>query len=213
MVARNDYNELKKFLITEQKGVAIKERHILPYIGDVKLVDLTSGKIEQWIESLRNQDIPFTMDGKMKEGTIRNTLSVLSGCLRDAQKRGMIQDNPCVKVADVITGRAEAAESPEQALKDLYAGMDLAADSIPVAIALFVLGKGDVKLVNEYCVNFGGDCDTNAAMAGAMAGACSGIATVPKEWVETINKVNNIDLSVYVPQLIELAKDWTVAQV
>ena len=90
------------------------------------------------------------MDGKMKEGTIRNTLSVLSGCLRDAQKRGMIQDNPCVKVADVITGRAEAAESPEQALKDLYAGMDLAADSIPVAIALFVLGKGDVKLVNEY---------------------------------------------------------------
>ena len=23
-------------------------RHILPYIGDVKLVDLTSGKIEQW---------------------------------------------------------------------------------------------------------------------------------------------------------------------
>ena len=188
-------------------------RHILPYIGDVKLVDLTSGKIEQWIESLRNQDIPFTMDGKMKEGTIRNTLSVLSGCLRDAQKRGMIQDNPCVKVADVITGRAEAAESPEQALKDLYAGMDLAADSIPVAIALFVLGKGDVKLVNEYCVNFGGDCDTNAAMAGAMAGACSGIATVPKEWVETINKVNNIDLSVYVPQLIELAKDWTVAQI
>ena len=125
----------------------------------------------------------------------------------------MIQDNPCVKVADVITGRAEAAESPEQALKDLYAGMDLAADSIPVAIALCVLGKGDVKLVNEYCVNFGGDCDTNAAMAGAMAGACSGIATVPKEWVETINKVNNIDLSVYVPQLIELAKDWTVAQV
>ena len=72
---------------------------------------------------------------------------------------------------------------------------------------------GDVKLVNEYCVNFGGDCDTNAAMAGAMAGAYSGIATVPKEWVETINKVNNIDLSVYVPQLIELAKEWTVAQV
>lgn len=35
---------------------------------------------------------------------------------------------------------------------------------------------------------------------------------MPKEWVETINKVNNIDLSVYVPQLIELAKDWTVAQ-
>lgn len=90
------------------------ERHILPYIGDVKLVDLTSGKIEQWIESLRNQDIPFTMDGKMKEGTIRNTLSVLSGCLRDAQKRGMIQDNPCVKVADVITVERRRQRAPSR---------------------------------------------------------------------------------------------------
>lgn len=110
----------------------------------------------------------------------------------------------------------KAAETPEQALKDLYdiyAGMDLAADSIPVAIALFVLGEGDVKKVNEYCVNFGGDCDTNAAMAGAMAGAYSGIETVPSDWVETINQVNQIDLSVYVPKLIELAKEWTVAEV
>lgn len=110
----------------------------------------------------------------------------------------------------------KAAETPEQALKDLYdiyAGMDLAADSIPVAIALFVLGEGDVKKVNEYCVNFGGDCDTNAAMAGAMAGAYSGIETVPSDWVETINRVNQIDLSVYVPKLIELAKEWTVAEV
>ena len=90
---------------TRQMYAEMMGRHILPYIGDLKLVDLTSGKIEQWMESLRNQDIPFTMDGKMKKGTMRNTLSVLSGCLRDAQKRGMRQDNPCVKVADVITGR------------------------------------------------------------------------------------------------------------
>lgn len=80
-------------------------RHILPYIGDVKLTDLTSRKIEQWIETLKMQEVPFTMDGKMKEGTIRNTLSVLSGCLRDAQKRGMIRENPCAEVAEVITGR------------------------------------------------------------------------------------------------------------
>ncbi len=109
-----------------------------------------------------------------------------------------------------------AADSPEQALKDLYdiyAGMDLAADSIPVALALFVLGEGDVKRVNEYCVNFGGDCDTNAAMAGAMAGAYSGMETVPQAWADTIDQVNQIDLSVYVPQLIELAGQWTVGTV
>ncbi len=90
---------------TRQMYTETMGRHILPYIGDVKLTDLTSRKIEQWIETLKMQEVPFTMDGKMKKGTMRNTLSVLSGCLRDAQKRGMIQDNPCVKVADVISGR------------------------------------------------------------------------------------------------------------
>ena len=110
-------------------------------------------------------------------------------------------------------GLVKEAGSPQEAMEnlyDIYAGMDLAADSIPVAIALFVLGKGDVKKVNEYCVNFGGDCDTNAAMAGAMAGAYSGIDSVPAEWVRTINEVNHIDLMEYVPQLIGLAGEWTV---
>lgn len=112
-----------------------------------------------------------------------------------------------------IVKQAENAQAAMKDLYDMYAGMDLAADSIPVAVALFVLGEGDVKRVNEYCVNFGGDCDTNAAMAGAMAGAYSGIDTIPKEWVRTINEVNQIDLAVYVPQLIQLAGEWTVGDV
>lgn len=90
---------------TRQMYTETMGRHILPYIGDVKLTELTSGKIEQWIETLKMQEVPFTMDGKMKEGTIRNTLSVLSGCLRDAQKRGLIRENPCTEVAEVIMGR------------------------------------------------------------------------------------------------------------
>lgn len=100
---------------------------------------------------------------------------------------------------------------PKAAMKELYdyfGGGDLAADSVPVAIALFALGKGDVKLVNEYCVNFGGDCDTNAAMAGAMAGAYSGVNNVPKEWRETIKTVNNVDFEEFAKQIIELIPQW-----
>ena len=77
-----------------------------------------------------------------------------------------------------------------------------------VAIGLFALGKGNVKLVNEYCVNFGGDCDTNAAMAGAMAGAYSGIEAVPVEWRETIKKVNGVDFEEFAKQIINLIPEW-----
>lgn len=95
-------------------------------------------------------------------------------------------------------------------LYDFFGGGDLAAESVPVSIGLFALGKGDVKTVNEYCVNFGGDCDTNAAMAGAMAGAYSGLEAVPAAWRETIRAVNHVDLEDYARKLISLVPDWEV---
>ena len=107
------------------------------------------------------------------------------------------------------------AESPKEAMKDNYeyfGGGDLAAESVPVAIGLFALGEGDPKKVNEYCVNLGGDCDTNAAMAGAMAGAYSGVDAVPKDWRETIKNVNHVDLEKYADELLEMVPQWTVAE-
>ena len=96
-------------------------------------------------------------------------------------------------------------------LYSFFGGGDLAADSIPLSIALFVLGRGDPKAVNEYCVNFGGDCDTNAAMAGAMAGAYSGYRAVPQAWRETVEKVNGISLADYANDLLALAGNWRIA--
>lgn len=107
------------------------------------------------------------------------------------------------------------ADEPKKAMAEIYdyfGGGDLAAESVPVAIGMFLLGKGDVEKVNEYCVNFGGDCDTNAAMAGAMAGAYSGIQTVPAAWRETIRNVNHIDLEDYANKLIALVPDWQVGE-
>lgn len=94
---------------------------------------------------------------------------------------------------------------------DYFGGGDLAAESIPVSVGLFALGKGDVKTVNELCVNFGGDCDTNAAMAGAMAGAYSGLSAVPEAWRETIRRVNGVNLEDYAHKLIDLAGVWETA--
>lgn len=125
--------------------------------------------------------------------------------------------------APSIAGRIEfiydlvkKAFDPEKALEDLYAmfgGGDLAADSVPLAIGLFALGKADPKKVNEYCVNIGGDCDTNAAMAGAMAGAYAGMGAIPKEWRETVEKVNGIDFYRIADLLIDLSSNWVVGEI
>ena len=96
-------------------------------------------------------------------------------------------------------------------LYEYFGGGDLMADTVPAALALFALGKGNFVNVIEYCVNFGGDCDTNGAMAGAMAGAYCGISAAPADWITTIQNVNHIDMKPYAEKLIALSSEWTVA--
>ena len=106
------------------------------------------------------------------------------------------------------------AKDDQQALHDLYAmfgGGDLSADSIPSAIALFLLGKGDVKKTLEYCVNFGGDCDTNGAMAGAMVGAMAGIDAVPQVWRDKISEMNACNFAKDADEILALIPQWHVA--
>lgn len=110
-----------------------------------------------------------------------------------------------------IAFQSSNVEETMRDLYDMFGGGDLAADSVPLAIGLFVLGKGQPKEVNEYCVNIGGDCDTNAAMAGAMAGAYAGLQAVPQAWRDTIDSVNPADLAAEAKALLELYPRWQVA--
>ncbi len=72
--------------------------HIFPILGEQELQNLSGEKLENWLTSLSGQSVTGTRTGKMTEGTVRNVLSVLSGSLRDAQKYGLIDHNPCLDV-------------------------------------------------------------------------------------------------------------------
>lgn len=105
-------------------------------------------------------------------------------------------------------------EDPMKALEALYAmfgGGDLSADSVPTAIALFLLGKGDVKNTIEYAVNLGGDCDTNGAMAGAMVGAMAGYDAVPRAWCKKLVEMNNCHFEQDADNIIDLIPRWYTA--
>ena len=57
--------------------------------------------------------------------------------------------------------------------------------------------KNDFIDVIEYAISFGGDTDTIATMAGAIAGCYYGYESIPKHWIEkcegTVDALNQAD--------------------
>ena len=62
--------------------------------------------------------------------------------------------------------------------------------SVAIAIGLFLASDGDPVQTILSCSNIGGDSDTNACIAGMLAGAYKGYSAFPKEWVETFKEAN-----------------------
>jgi ADP-ribosylglycohydrolase len=61
-------------------------------------------------------------------------------------------------------------------------------ESVPAAFAALAVTADDPWLTCRFAASLGGDCDTIAAMAGAVAGACHGIAAFPGQAVATIDR-------------------------
>jgi ADP-ribosylglycohydrolase len=79
--------------------------------------------------------------------------------------------------------RAEAAE-----LIYTLVGTSLATqESVPAAFAVLAAVPGDPWQACLLAASLGGDCDTIAAMAGAIAGACAGVEAFPAEAIAVID--------------------------
>lgn len=66
-------------------------------------------------------------------------------------------------------------------------GMSQANEIVSKGLAIFALTRGNPKEAIITAVNFGRDTDCLAAVAGGLAGAFSGIAAIPAEWVAQVN--------------------------
>jgi ADP-ribosylglycohydrolase len=91
----------------------------------------------------------------------------------------------------LVTGRppAEAAD-----LIYRLVGTGLATqESVPAAFAALAATTGDPWLTARFAASLGGDCDTIAAMAGAVAGACHGAAAFPAQAIAVIDR-HHLDL-------------------
>lgn len=76
--------------------------------------------------------------------------------------------------------------------------------SVPTAFALVMRWPMNPWRVITEAARLGGDSDTIGAIAGAMAGARTGIGAFPPNVLETLEQVNHLSLASLAQQLLEL---------
>jgi len=72
-------------------------------------------------------------------------------------------------------------------------GASQANEIVSKGLAVFAITQGDPREAILTSVNFGRDTDCLAAVAGGLSGALSGTATVPREWVDQVNRATRED--------------------
>ncbi|MCA9987306.1 MAG: ADP-ribosylglycohydrolase family protein [Anaerolineales bacterium] len=88
--------------------------------------------------------------------------------------------------------------SEEQKLQDIYDFIGtsmMTHETVPAVLALVVMGEADPMKVIRLSTWIGGDCDTLAAIAGAIAGAYRGVEAIPAAMLQTVDEVNGLDLA------------------
>ncbi|MEU6680477.1 ADP-ribosylglycohydrolase family protein [Streptomyces sp. NPDC046925] len=75
-------------------------------------------------------------------------------------------------------------------------------ESVPAAFAVLALTGGDPWRSALLAANLGGDSDTIAAIAGAIAGSVHGLAGLPADAVRTLRTVNSLELAPLTAQLL-----------
>lgn len=111
-----------------------------------------------------------------------------------------------------IVGRCPDLEAAAAEVYQIIGAGVETEQSVPAAIGLFLAGKGDPKDVLLAAVNMGGDCDTVASMAGALAGAYAGVERVPVEWTRIVEQVNQLNLVELADELHAATKWWCASE-
>jgi ADP-ribosylglycohydrolase len=87
---------------------------------------------------------------------------------------------------------------------DLVGTSVASTESVPAAFAVLAACPDDPWQAVLLAASLGGDCDTIAAMAGAMIGAVHGLDSFPTAALDTVRDVNHLDLDRLAQQLLDL---------
>jgi len=68
-------------------------------------------------------------------------------------------------------------------------------EELPIALGMLIVAGGDYREAVLGSVNYGRDSDSIAVMAGSIAGALGGLASVPAEWIDAVNEGSQLDVT------------------
>lgn len=143
--------------------------------------------------------------------TVTSVISSSRRAARLGEGRGAQLAYPNVEKRITMATRIAQSKAPERAAEELYdrIGADISSsDAIPTALGLFVAGGGDPMKTITLTANMGGDTDTIGAMAGGIAGAYAGIGDFPRSILDTVERVNGLDLADKSRHLLEYARRY-----
>ena len=79
-------------------------------------------------------------------------------------------------------------------------------EELPVALGFLLAHEGDYRRGVLGAVNYGRDADSIATMVGAMAGGLGGLAPIPSDWVETVQRNSRVDVTGKARLMVEAAR-------
>ena len=119
------------------------------------------------------------------DATVENVLEAATAYLHQKSAHVMIEQIQSALERARRLGSYEAFR--ESYYEDrLHCVISDSRETVPAALALFMLADGDPVRTIEYGANFGRDTDTIASMAGALAGALRGVGGLKPEWVAQV---------------------------
>ncbi len=135
------------------------------------------------------------------------SMALALAAARDGEGRGTAAT--AGRISECIANALEVARSASgpDAAHDIASriGTSVAAiQSVPMAFAILRLCSGDVWKAAVMSANIGDDTDTIGAIACGMAGASAGAASLPRDQVDRVSRVNRLDLAPLVRGLLGL---------
>lgn len=93
-----------------KKYIGALNSRILPYIGNVKLKDLSRPTLEKYFNMIKNEKTNYNKrkeNNTVKPATVKKWKSIIHACLEYAVERELIPKNPCSKIKITYTNTTD----------------------------------------------------------------------------------------------------------
>ncbi|WP_022887040.1 ADP-ribosylglycohydrolase family protein [Glaciibacter superstes] len=80
-------------------------------------------------------------------------------------------------------------------------------EELPIALGMLIAARGNYREAVLGSINYGRDSDSIAVMAGSLAGALGGLASVPSDWIAGVHEGSRMDITASGPVMATVTRE------